>query len=152
MRDREAINRFAAFSLVGWEKYTSGDMDVFLAEGLKRLAKCSETERDALREKFDAAMTLNSKIFGRHAFRKSLVSEFPVARSVINISLFEVTSVVLASHMDRLSYHDTDLFRRIIVDLVEDEEFISAITYSTNSTQAVRRRFRLFEKALEFLT
>jgi len=32
MRDREALNRFCAFSIIGWPDYKSGDMDSFLAE------------------------------------------------------------------------------------------------------------------------
>ena len=37
VRDREALNRFCAFSIIGWTEYKSGDMDSFLAEALKRM-------------------------------------------------------------------------------------------------------------------
>lgn len=150
MRDREAINRFCAFSLLGWETYTTGDMDSFLAQGLRRLAELSEGERLTLRQDFDAAMSLSSRLFGQHAFRKSLGSEIENAsRSVINISLFEVSSVILARFAALLDGSLDDELREIMEHLVRDEEFARSITYSTNSTQAVRKRFSTLETALE---
>src|SRR6185437_6637276 len=35
MRDREAINRFCSFYLLGWHSYKSGEMEPFLASGLE---------------------------------------------------------------------------------------------------------------------
>ena len=157
MRDREAINRFIAFSLIGWQGYKTSDMDTYLADGLKKLARCTETDRDDLRRSFDAAMLLSHRLFGRHAFRKSLASVSKWApRSVINISLFEVSAVVFARLAERsvckengeLVEIELKKLREIIVDLVESAEFSRAITYSTNSTQAVIQRFGLFEKAV----
>jgi hypothetical protein len=150
MRDREAINRFCAFSLLGWESYTTGDMDSFLAQGLKRLTDLDAASRTKLRADFDAAMALSSRLFGQHAFRKSLGSEFANAgRSVINISLFEVSAVILARFAANLDESEDDELREIIEDLVRDGDFARSITYSTNSTQAVRMRFATLERALE---
>lgn len=150
MRDREAINRFCAFSLLGWESYTTGDMDSFLAQGLKRLAELDAASRTKLRADFDAAMTLSSRLFGHHAFRKSLASEYENAgRSVINISLFEVSAVILARFAADLDESADDDLAQIIEDLVRDDDFARSITYSTNSTQAVKVRFATLEQALE---
>lgn len=150
MRDREAINRFCAFSLLGWESYTTGDMDSFLAQGLKRLADLGDEKRASLRQDFDAAMSLSARLFGQHAFRKSLASQYTNAsRSVINISLFEVSSVILARFAVLSHGSDDDEIRSIIEELVGDEDFARSITYSTNSTQAVRKRFSTLEAALE---
>ncbi len=152
MRDREAINRFAAFSLIGWRDYTTGDMDEFLAKGLKILARCAESERLDLRRKFDAAMMLNHRMFQQHAFRKSLASDYSgVARSVINISLFEVSAAVFARFAEKFDPAGDAALHKIMVDLVRDDAFAKSITYSTNSTQAVRHRFGRLEAALEEL-
>jgi hypothetical protein len=104
MRDREAINRFCAFKLLGYNDYTTSDMDGFLAKGLNRLEKLNDAEGADLRIGFDRTMTLNRKLFGDHAFRKSLASTDPAAsRSVINISLFEsAPSRCLASEQIRI--------------------------------------------------
>ncbi|MBP2489137.1 hypothetical protein JOH50_004864 [Rhizobium leguminosarum] len=147
MRDREAINRYVAFSLLGWTNYTTGDMDSYLAASLMALAKCSEEQRQMLRSSFDTAMERSFRLFNQHAFRKSLAAEYPGAsRSVINISLFEVSSVIIAQRGGKVS---DDVIRRTMLSLLRDENFVRAITYSTNSTQAVRQRFQMFETALE---
>jgi hypothetical protein len=149
MRDREAINRFCAFSLIGWQSYTTGDMDSFLAQGLKKLADLSDTDRGSLRADFDAAMELSTRLFGQHAFRKSLASPYHnAARSVINISLFEVSAVILAKFARSFSPSGDHDLRFVIEHLVADDDFARSITYSTNSTQAVRTRFGILEGAL----
>ena len=148
MRDREAINRFCAFRLIGADQYKTGDMDSFLAEGLGRLAALSEDDRTKLREAFDRSMILNHALFGEHAFRKSLSYPQPATRSVINISLFEVCAVTLSEDyvsddsVDRARLHGT------IVDLVKNDDFARAITYSTNSTVAVQKRFKAMQTAI----
>ncbi|TAV92044.1 DUF262 domain-containing protein [Rhizobium leguminosarum] len=150
MRDREAINRFVAFSLQGWRNYTTGDMDSYLAAGLTALERSTEEEREGLRWSFDKAMERSFRLFNQHAFRKSLVAEYPGAsRSVINISLFEVSSVIIARDAGEVS---DDVVHRTMVGLLKDENFARSITYSTNSTQAVRQRFQMFEAALALHT
>ena len=149
MRDREAINRYCAFSLIGWHHYTTSDMDGFLAAGLHSLDTLSPSERDELRVVFDRAMILNRQLFGDHAFRKSLTSTGPSAvRSVINISLFEVCAVTMA-HLG-VELNDT-MKRRLhdaVVSLLRDDEFARSITYSTNSTSSVQKRFSAMEDGI----
>jgi hypothetical protein len=124
-------------------------MDGFLADGLTRLASLKAEERAALRKRFDGAMVLNRKLFGEHAFRKSLTYEgLAPARSVINISLFEVCAVTMGGLPDNLDKGKEDELRQAVVDLVLDEEFARAITYSTNSTASVQRRFSVMEEAV----
>lgn len=150
MRDREAINRFCAFKLLGWERYTTGDMDGFLADGLVALSKLTQSDMETLLHSFEQVMALNRKLFKEHAFRKSLNSPHQyTSRSVINISLFEVCSVTMSEgnwvemETSHIALHDA------IVVLLQEEEFVRSITYSTNSTAAVHRRFSLMEHMLE---
>jgi hypothetical protein len=149
MRDREAINRFCAFKLLGWKQYTTGDMDRFLADGLIKLATLSDTEAKELFVTFEHAMALSSRLFANHGFRKSLASQDPNApRNVINISLFEVCSVTM-SELDLISGKSMEAaVREAVISLVRDDEFAQAITYSTNSTAAVKKRFVAMEAAL----
>jgi hypothetical protein len=147
MRDREAINRFCAFKLLGWRNYNAGDMDAFLAEGLTKLAAMSDQERHELRSGFDQAMQLNHELFREHSFRKSLAYGKNAVRSVINISLFEVCAVVMSEPLlsDLGSHSEQRLHDAIVALLAENEEFVKAITYSTNSTIAVHKRFAAME-------
>ncbi len=150
MRDREAINRFCAFKLLGYQSYSSGDMDDFLGQGLTKLALLEEEERKKLLQSFTDSMRLNRKLFKAHAFRKSLAAGIPGAgRSVINISLFEVCSVLLSDDavLEAESAHKA--VKAAIIDLVQDDSFSKAITYSTNSTVAVKARFGRLRKTLE---
>lgn len=149
MRDREAINRFCAFKLLGWRSYLAGDMDAFLADGLTKLASLSGLEREELRAGFDRAMSLNRKLFGEHAFRKSLAYGKNAARSVINVSLFEVCAVTMSSSLLIPGGDRTELkLRNAIESLLDNDEFVKAITYSTNSTIAVHKRFAAMEAAV----
>lgn len=151
MRDREAINRFCAFKLLGRKSYAGGDMDGFLAEGLKKLASLTDSERTKLRADFDRAVELNRRLFGDHAFRKSLASADPaVSRSVINISLFEVCAVTMTDWDLPAGSLAEEALRQAIINLIRnDEDFVLRITYSTNSTITVRKRFEAMEKAVQ---
>lgn len=145
MRDREAINRFCAFSIFGWRNYKSKDMDRFLADTLLEMNKASNESLSKLYHQFEIAMDRNHSLFRRHAFRKSLSNDsFHSDRSVINIALFEVLAVTF-------SFYSKDEMpsRKKVVELVQLPRFDRAITYSTNSTQAVRDRFRIAEEHLE---
>lgn len=147
MRDREAINRFCAFHLLGWPEYTSSDMDAFLASALKEMNQLDDL--DDLSNTFKLGLRRNNKLFGRHAFRKSLLEDSPDAsRSVINISLFEVMMVGL-SHVDEgLFSKNIDEIRAGLIELTSDEDFIHAVTYSTNSTRQVQTRFEMITEIL----
>jgi Protein of unknown function DUF262 len=147
MRDREAINRFCAFKLLGRKSYTSGDMDTFLAQGVRRLTKLSVQERADLRLKFDNSLELNRELFSTHAFRRSLASTDRAPRHTpINISLFEVCTVNMCEFPQ-----PPDLFLKrklhdgLITLIKENEAFQRAISYSTNSTQPVAIRFAALE-------
>lgn len=151
MRDREAINRFCAFYLLGEESYKSGDMDDFLARGLKYMTEHS-SDLGNLSASFAHSMEANRYLFKEHAFRKSLVrEEASVARSVLNIALFDVFSVLLAGFTkDDITSHASEI-REVSRTLISDEKFSHAITYSTNSTKQVGLRFKMAREALKLV-
>jgi len=149
MRDREAINRFCAFRLRGWENYPPGDMDGFLADTLRQMNGSSDNELAALRDAFDRSMRNNYKLFREHAFRKSLVEEGQHGRGILNIALFDVCSVYFAqfseAQIDDLGPRLKGEVRMLLVH----PEFVQAITYSTNSRNQVRCRFSMMRDAIE---
>lgn len=63
MRDREAINRFCAFRLIGLERYVSGDMDGFLGETLECMNLTSEDKLFELHSLFERSMQNNFALF-----------------------------------------------------------------------------------------
>jgi len=149
MRDREAINRFCAFALLGWRKYRSGDMDSFLAEALELMNKLNDDEWQTLQARFGVAMNANYELFGRHAFRKSLLLDDDSApRSILNIAFFDVCSVVLSSLGPTLLEANEGRIKDEVRKLLTDPQFEHAITYSTNSRIQVEERFKRMEAAI----
>lgn len=149
MRDREAINRFCAFRLRGWENYPPGDMDGFLADTLRQMNGGSDDELVALRRAFDQSMANNYELFREHAFRKSLVEQGQHGRAVMNIALFDVCSVHLAQFNEAQIAEFGPRLQRAVRLLVVLPEFVQAITYSTNSRNQVRDRFSMMRDAIE---
>ena len=152
MRDREAINRFCAFFLMGEDSYKSADMDGFLAEALDAMNDMNEAQIKELSATFFNSMRVNQLLFGRHAFRKSLASENPhVARTIINIALFDVCSVLLAKVTEEEVEARGEVIRNAVRELMQDSGFDHAISYSTNSTRQVVTRFYKAREALAFV-
>ena len=148
MRDREAINRFCAFCHLGVAQYR-GDMDDFLARALEKMNNLREQEFEDLTQAFARSMKANHQFFGRHAFRKSLVYTDPDAkRTVINISLFDVCSVLFADLDESTINEKVDQLRIALQELLNDENFIQAITYATNGRVQVETRFKMMEGAI----
>jgi hypothetical protein len=151
MRDRECINRFAGFYLYGYDSYT-GRMDAFLAETLGRMnSEMKESQDyDDLSAHFRNSMSANHLLFGRHAFRKTLADPPNTwGRSVINVALFDVFSVLLAD-IPVESLEDKKLSIQMAAgDLLKDAAFQEAISRSTNSTRNVRIRFGLAKEMIE---
>ena len=67
------------------------------------------------------------------------------SRSIINISLFEVSAVVFARFAETFDPKGDQALHDIMAERVKDETFAKSITYSTNSTQAVHQRFKMLE-------
>jgi DNA-binding XRE family transcriptional regulator len=145
MRDREAVNRFCAFAIVGWKSYRSGEMDGFLAEALEAMNRMTSVELDHLEARFLWAMEINASLFGRHAFRKSLRTENDANRSALNIALFDVCSVVLST-LDEgaIASHGIGI-KDSIAALLTDADFNNSITYATNDKKRVATRFEKME-------
>ena len=147
MRDREAVNRFAAFHVLGVKAYDNGDMDDFLAHAIERLNAEDGEWLKRLGNRFHLSMRNNHALFEKHAFRKSLAWNQD-QRTVINISLFDVMSTMLSVvPRPTVDNNASEILDRV-VDLVNDADYDHAITYSTNSTTQVRTRFRITMEAL----
>ncbi len=152
MRDREVINRFAAFHLFGYRAYTNGDMDEFLAHTIGHMNSLNEEQLAKLSRKFAGSMRRNYELFGKHAFRKSLTGERE-RRTPINVSLFDVLSNAFSRIPDETVSSCGDRIKSCVVKLVGDDDFQYVISYSTNSTSQVIVRFEMTETVLsDYLT
>ncbi len=143
MRDREFINRFFAFHLLSLERYR-GEMDEFLAEALIKMNQMDDQELDHMSSEFQAGLKNNLYVFGRHAFRKRLRDQDH--RSVINASLWDVMVVGLSCIDSRTVEARSVALQEAFYDLMENDDFIAAITYGTNDTRRVTDRFRMSQE------
>ncbi|MBA3532213.1 MAG: DUF262 domain-containing protein [Ardenticatenales bacterium] len=144
MRDREAINRFCGFWLLGRDKY-KGDMDQFLADTLEQMNKLEPTPLRELAQHFESSMKNNFMVFEQHAFRKH--SPESTSRSVINIALFDVFSVQLALYPEAWVRDQKDEIHAIFYELMQNQTFADSISLSTNDLRRVRDRFQLVDEA-----
>lgn len=138
MRDREFVNRFCAFRLLPTNEYR-GDMDAFLAQALRIMNKLSKDELKKLSVEFRTSLANNYLVFGPHAFRKHKNSMN--ARSVLNASLWDVMSTVLSRYSENVIEAHTEDIRSAFFSLMDDTDFITAITYGTNDARKVSYRF-----------
>lgn len=139
MRDREVINRFMAFQVLGWEAY-KGDMDLYLGEALDHMNhSLSAANFEHLSEKFLLSMRNNFTIWNIHAFRKHEHSQS--FRNIINIALFDVLAYALASVPEAIAAEFAPIFRENLFTLLNDRNFSDAITNSTNGVDKVHCRF-----------
>jgi hypothetical protein len=139
MRDREFINRFCGFYILGVEMYSKGDMDDFLARALDRMNEMASDDLAILSRDFHRGLKNNLDLFGRHAFRKHTPDQ--TDRSVVNASLWDVMSSSLAHYSNESVVQKAEQLRAVFYPLLNDKDFNDAITYSPNSTHKVKRRF-----------
>jgi hypothetical protein len=138
MRDREFVNRFCAFSLLGIDEYR-GDMDDYLARALKLMNKMGPSDLSNLSNRFKIGLTNNLLVFGKHAFRKHSIDQDE--RSVINASLWDVMSTGLSEYSTTLVKSKEAALKAAFYRLLIDPDFSISITYATNDTRRVKYRF-----------
>lgn len=146
MRDRELINRFCAFQLLGVSEYR-GDMDDFLARALKKMNDMPKMELDTLSARFRTSMRNNYLVFEKHAFRKH--SPYQNGRSVINASLWDVMSVGFSQYSEPTIEANSDELKSRTIKLFSHYMFSEAISLGTNQVSRVRLRFKMVEQMLK---
>lgn len=138
MRDREFVNRFCAFQLLPLDDYR-GDMDEFLANGLKKMNDLGSADLQNLSAQFRTSLANNFRVFGKHAFRKH--AEGQPTRSVLNASLWDVMSTGLSHHAEHVVEGRADALTAAFYRLMRDDDFDDAITYGPNDVKKVKSRF-----------
>ncbi len=146
MRDREFVNRFCAFQLLNIREY-SGDMDDFLANCLELMNKKTDQDLIKLSSDFHRGLANNLLLFKRHAFRKHYRIQY--RRSVLNASLWDVMCTGLSRYAESRVEIFAEPIREAVLELLEDDEFNTAITYGTNDTKSVNRRFEITRSVFE---
>ena len=124
-------------------------MDEFLAMTLEKMNEMNSTQLDEMSLAFRKSMVNNYLVFERHAFRRHIAED--ASRSVINVALFDVFSILMARFELNYVQERIDKIRKRFYILMEDQDFMSSITLSTNSVRKVIQRFRIIEEAFQDL-
>ncbi len=144
MRDREFINRFCGFRVLDFKGYR-GDMDLFLSQTLVKMNKMSTSELTELSSQLHNGLANNFELFGTYSFRKHTRRHRrqKLRHNPINASLWDVMCSGLALYnLNDIIPKKSGLLSEFY-QLLEDEEFLSSITLSTNQTSKVTRRFEI---------
>ena len=126
-------------------------MDDFLARSLRMMNEMTADDLDRLSDAFRQSMDNNYLLFERHAFSRSFLwnAQGQRTRRILNASMWDVMSTGLSHYArDRVEKSANDL-RESVCRLLQDEEFVTAITYSTNDSKRVRKRFHLAGKMFQ---
>lgn len=146
MHDREFVNRFCAFKILGIQQYR-GDMDKFLADCLREMNAQEEAELQKLSKQFRNSLSNNYLIFRDDAFRKPRLPQ--ERRKRLNASLWDVMSTGLSSYpRGHVESKATDL-NLALERLIQNEEFNVAVTYGPNDARKVRLRFEMAHTMIE---
>lgn len=150
MAARECVLRFLAFTITPPSAYKAGDFDAFLSEAMHQLNKMSELDRTRLAGRFNRALIVSHRVFGKEAFRKPRSG---AARLPVNKALFEVWTVTMDSITDEqvkiMDASRIDVCERISSFMRKDSDFMNAISQGTGDTAKVVLRFGRFRKAIE---
>jgi hypothetical protein len=151
MVDREVILRFCAFYLIdSIEKdYVPHDtMNAFLTEITRKIDnELTDEKLEQLAQKFEQAMDNARKIFGSRAFRK-----WPAGNNKmypINRALFETWGNTLADYdWQTLKPYRPAIMKAAREMMLNDNEFMSAISTSTSGTSKINLRFTKIRQIL----
>lgn len=139
MLDREFVNRFLAFYMLGLDKY-KGNLEDYLCDALEFIQEAPRDTIEDARTHFMQSMDLSCELFGRNAFRKLGPNG---NYSVINKPLFDCVSVNLArlqADEGRRLLERKDVFLKGYRGLLGDGPFLSIISMGTATKENVGKR------------
>lgn len=140
MEDGDFVTRFLGF--YGGYAHYQPDLGTWLNKKMAQLKEKTETERDQIKTDFKKAMNAAYELFSHDAFRKRYAETD--RRKPINKALFDTWSVNLAqlSHAEIAQLEDRkSQLQTGFIELMNTDEFDSAVSRSTGDAASVRRRF-----------
>ncbi|MDY0058775.1 MAG: DUF262 domain-containing protein [Myxococcota bacterium] len=143
MQDRALVLRFMAFVLNPPDSYSSRSFDVFLNESFKTLNSIEQEKRDDLSRRMLRSLVASKQIFDDDAFRKRISENDK--RHPVNYTLFESWTY----NLDRCT---DEMLAKLIANsarvracyrkrLIEDGEFLAAISSGTDDKRKIITRF-----------
>lgn len=146
MLDRDFVNRFLCFYLLGIENYGTKeygqDLDTFMSKAMASIYTKSAEELQKIRDDFAKAMILSKIIFGREAFRKVYYKydRLPPINKAIFDAIATQFALLDSTKADALKQHKTQFKKALLDRLKNDPAFFISVTSSTGDRNRVIRR------------
>lgn len=148
--DRDFVNRFVAFYLLGYQNNYLGDLDSFLNDGMGQLDYLTTKERINLKETFNESMKACFEIFEQDCFRKRYDEAHQ--RNPISKSLYDSISVNIGwLNNDKRNklIEQKNVFKTKLKKMMSNDKFHRAITAGTAQKNNVSQRFNDIKNLIE---
>lgn len=137
MKDREAVLRCIAFVVMNYELDYDGSMDKFLEKAMTRLNKMSDLDIETIKQKTLDVFERTYKIFSRENFR--IPTDY--TRGRINIAVMETVFHCFYGNVN--TYGIETQIRQAFYNLVDSDDYLNSVRWSTGSISQVKTRFRM---------
>jgi hypothetical protein len=156
MLDRDFVNRFLSFYILGVENYGSKeygqDLDTFMSKAMAAIYDKTEEELQDIKSQFMESMKLAKHIFGREAFRKVYRSSYKRIPP-INKALFDAisTQFALLSEDERMQLKKQKIkFKKLLREtLANDSDFFQSVTSATGDKRRTQDRHQILKKLIQ---
>ena len=143
MRDREAVLRCLAFHIHGISNYQH-NIDAFLRETMLGINKMSDTQRNIIQDEFRRVMRISYEVLGEQTFRIPI----PGSRGRINVAIMESVYLFFAKLSNEKALANSTHIKNNYMRLLNNSEYLEAVTRSTGTRSRVISRFRLADEIL----
>jgi Protein of unknown function DUF262/HB1, ASXL, restriction endonuclease HTH domain len=149
MKDREAVLRYLAFKLNGYEQYTS-DMSPFLEQTMDAMNQMTDANLEKHAQDFKRVMYWAVRLFEKQCFRLPIydVEKQQKGRGSFNISVMESVCWALSGCTDAFLSENEAQIRQNYVFLTQNEAYRNAVKNSTGNKLHVQTRFRVAQNIL----
>ena len=155
MLDRDFVNRFLAFYLLGVENYGTKeygqDLDTFMSKAMAVIYDKSDEELEQIKTQFKKAMTLSKSIFGKVAFRKVYRNHKRIPP--INKAYFDALSTQFAllnnKEVSSLEENKIKFKEQLKIRIGNDESFFLSLTSSTGNKGNTQYRHNCIKELIQ---
>ncbi|WP_338815729.1 DUF262 domain-containing protein (plasmid) [Bernardetia sp. Wsw4-3y2] len=144
MKAQETVLRVLSFMIFDYETEYKGSMSNFLEMGMRELNKTDDNRIEELKNRFEKVMRLSHSIFEENNFSLQLNEK----SKRINLSIMDSVCHFLDTTDEYFIETHKEKIRKNYETLVNDSDYIKAVTLATSSSEKVQERFYLAKTIL----
>lgn len=144
MKDRELILRFLAFNYFDFKVNYTGSLSNFVEDAMKKINLWDNNKISKVKDEFERVMRWTITLWGAKSFRIPTNK----TRGTINMAIFETVCYAISRMTDDFINKNKRVIKSNYRRLIENSDYLDAVTSSTNAKQKVEDRFRLASEIL----